>query len=784
MTTPPPGSWLAATVARFPGCRATQPDGHPTIAAVLASIRDPTASHAALVGRVRAVSTKDEQAALKADLPAVTFAADLNHRQGDRPLEERLRSWSGLAALDLDQLDHPETVRDGLRGDPFVAAMFLSPSGTGLKVLVCFADPARFADCWRAAAGYFRGVHGLTIDPAPKNPTSLCYLSHDPDLWIAEGPVDAFQPLPVEESAAPLDPQPSEVTGQLRPGDDYNAHADLPALLLQHGWAMERTAPDGNEHWRRPGKAAGTSATLKDRVFYVFSSNAAPFEPGRAYSPFAVLALLEFGGDFAATARALRQHGFGDQAPAAPPAPVIAGDAPEPETPDPGILPADLLRVPGFISQVMDYCLATAPYPEPTLAFCGALSLLATLAGRKVRDPSDVRSNLYCLALANSGTGKDHPRKVNERILLEAGLIGSVGDNFASGEGIEDALVAQPTLLFQTDEIDGMLLAVAKSRDGRAERIMEMLLKFYSAANQHYHCRVKAGTDRTSIDQPCLVLFGTAVPKHYYEALCEKMLSNGFFARMLVFEAGPRGIGQEAVLRSLPEVVLRTARWWATYQPGRGGNLASQHPVPAIVPLDDGGTAEAGRVRLLGDEAYARAQTADDTIAMAVWARAVEKARKLALVYAVSLNHERPVITAETVRWGWTVVEHLTRRQLFMAGRHVFDSEFDALCKRMVTILEGQRARHGGAWMEAWKIARRMKLSVRGLDEVRDALIAQRRVEYLETQTGGTPQRLYRLASTGGSTGTHCPGQQVQANVPGPAQANPLPSTGDLLPTY
>ena len=61
----------------------------------------------------------------------------------------------------------------------------------------------------------------------------------------------------------------------------------------------------------RPGKAAGTSATLKDRVFYVFSSNAAPFEPGRAYSPFAVLALLEFGGDFAATARALHQHGFG-----------------------------------------------------------------------------------------------------------------------------------------------------------------------------------------------------------------------------------------------------------------------------------------------------------------------------------------------------------------------------------------------------------------------------------------------------------------------------------------
>ena len=765
VTTSPQAAWLEATVSRFPGCRATQPDAHPTIAAVLASIRDPAAPQAALVARVRAAATKDEQTALKAGLPAVTFAADLHHRQGDCPLEERLRAWSGLAALDLDHLDTPEAVRDGLRGDPFVAAAFLSPSGFGVKVLVRFADPARFAECWRAAAGYFRAVHGLTIDPAPKSPTSLCYLSHDPDVWLADGPVDALQPMPGEEAPEPIDPQPSGMSGQLRPGDDYNANADVAALLTQHGWSHERTTSDGNQHWCRPGKTAGTSATLKDRVFYVFSSNAAPFEANRAYSPFAVLALLEFAGDFAAAARGLRQHGFGDQMSEVPPAPVVADDSPEPETPDPGILPAGLLRVPGFISQVMEHTLATAPYPEPTLAFCGALSLLAALAGRKVRDPSDVRTNVYCLALANSGTGKDHPRKVNERIFLEAGLIGSVGDNFASGEGIEDALVAQPTLLFQTDEIDGMLMAVAKSRDGRAERIMEMLLKFYSAANQHYHCRVKAGKERLSIDQPCLVLFGTAVPKHYYEALCEKMLSHGFFARMLVFEAGLRGTGQEAVMRPLPEPLLRTARWWATYQPGRGGNLIGEHPVPAIVPLDDGGTAEVARLRLLGDAAYTKAQASDDAIAMAVWARAVEKARKLALLYALSVNHEHPVITADAVRWGWTVVEHLTRRQLFMAGRHVFDSDFDALCKRMVTILEGQRARHGEAYMEAWKVARRMKLSVRALEEVREALIAQRRVEYLETQTGGTPQRLYRLSSTGRATGTYCPGQQASATA-------------------
>jgi hypothetical protein len=54
-----------------------------------------------------------------------------------------------------------------------------------------------------------------------------------------------------------------------RPGDDFNARGDLVAVLVKHGWERVRGGP--NEYWRRPGKTAGWSATLKDRVFYVFT---------------------------------------------------------------------------------------------------------------------------------------------------------------------------------------------------------------------------------------------------------------------------------------------------------------------------------------------------------------------------------------------------------------------------------------------------------------------------------------------------------------------------------
>ncbi len=371
-----------------------------------------------------------------------------------------------------------------------------------------------------------------------------------------------------------------------RPGDDFNHRGDPRNVLEQHGWV--RVKGGENEYWRRPGKESGMSATLKDRVFYVFSSNAAPFEPNRAYSPFAVHALLNHGGDFEHAARSLRTLGYGGDSLAdnangadisaivrmsAAPAACASHNsdvgqtmamsdgqaAPVPDISDPGPMSAEMLHVPGFVSEVMDHCLATAPYPNQVMAFAGALSLMAFLAGRKVRDSGDNRTNIYLLGLAHSASGKDWPRKTNTKILHKIGLADALGERFASGEGIQDALFQTPTMLFQTDEIDGMLQSINKAKDARHEAIMSTLLTMYSSSNSVFPMRRKAGKESPGvIDQPCLVIFGTAIPNHYYEALSERMLTNGFFARMIILEAGPRSSGQEPSIRDLPERVVES----------------------------------------------------------------------------------------------------------------------------------------------------------------------------------------------------------------------------------
>ncbi len=533
-----------------------------------------------------------------------------------------------------------------------------------------------------------------------------------------------------------------------RPGDDFNERGDVREVLVKHNWTLARSGE--NEYWRRPGKDSGSSATLKDRVFYVFSSNAAPFEPQRAYAPFTVYALLEHGGDYAAAAAMLRAKGFGQTADVTGVdlSAFAAGDGdddpPETTIPDPGPMPDELLRIPGFISEVMDYTLATAPYPNTVLAFAGALSLQAFLAGRKVRDPADNRTNLYLLGLAHSAAGKDHPRKINTRIIHAVGLSECLGDKFASGEGIQDALFVTPCMMFQTDEIDGMLQSINKARDARHESIMGTLLTMYSSANSVFPMRRKAGKQTPGvIDQPNLVIFGTAIPNHYYEALSERMLTNGFFARMIILEGAMRADGQEPRIADIPGDVLITAKWWSDYRPGPG-NLERWHPEPATVEQSDGARAAIVESRRESEAQYKKAEIANDSVGTTVWGRVSEQVRKLSLLYAISENHRTPIITEAAARWASRFVLHQTRRMLFMASRHVADNPFEAECLKLLTKLRESPGRQ----LPHSVLLKRMKVESKRFIEIISTLEQRREVEVVSVKTAGRTGAAYRLRSS------------------------------------
>jgi len=191
----------------------------------------------------------------------------------------------------------------------------------------------------------------------------LCYPT--PGYEMMQGQIEDLPLLTAEErdvlleaawSLNELIPQPVAITtGQHspaqeeRPGDAFNARGDIPALLVKHGWTLAR---DGeNQYWRRPGKSKGWSATLKGRVFYVFSSNAAPFEGTKAYGPFAVYTILEHDGDYTRSASALRTQGYGSTPTplpiSLPTLPTTTGTVPADATPSPILQPLSVRALMG-----------------------------------------------------------------------------------------------------------------------------------------------------------------------------------------------------------------------------------------------------------------------------------------------------------------------------------------------------------------------------------------------------------------------------------------------------
>lgn len=213
-----------------------------------------------------------------------------------------------------------------------------------------------------------------------------------------------------------------------RPGDDFNSRGDVRELLTKHGWQRCRTGL--NEHWTRPGKPEGTSATLANGVFYVFTTNAPPFEAIRAYSPFGVFALLECDGDYGRAARELSRRGFGD-ARATGRIPKAGGtnrsqrtahDSAATLRPTPPFVPFPVDALPDRL-RVFVQAVAAATGTDPAFAALAALVVAAGCIGNRVA--ALVKSGwtepavLWGVLVGRSGTTKSPVLKLVTRALIE-----------------------------------------------------------------------------------------------------------------------------------------------------------------------------------------------------------------------------------------------------------------------------------------------------------------------------------------------------------------------------
>ncbi len=143
-----------------------------------------------IIEQLRTEQNKTMRGELKKNLGYYTFSGTFKKRGNDYLIKH-----SGLICIDLDDLDivdnDPEKrdpgavlkIKETLSKDPYVLAMFISPSGNGLKLLVRI-DPMKHLESFLGLEKYIRETYSLEIDPSGKDVSRACYQSYDPEVYI------------------------------------------------------------------------------------------------------------------------------------------------------------------------------------------------------------------------------------------------------------------------------------------------------------------------------------------------------------------------------------------------------------------------------------------------------------------------------------------------------------------------------------------------------------------------------------------------------------------------
>ena len=375
-----------------------------------------------------------------------------------------------------------------------------------------------------------------------------------------------------------------------------------------------------------------------------------------------------------------------------------AAAAPSAPRPAPYQVQRELLEVDGVLKMFVDYATISAVSPQPFLSLGAAICLVGALAGRRYRTPTDLRSNVYAVGIADSGGGKDHARRCAKRAIYAAKLDRYLGgEELASSAGLLTSLQRHPVRLFQVDEFGQFLKAVLNPRaPAHKAAIWSELTKLYTSAAEPY-----IGTEyadqktkpRVTIEQPCACLWGVTVPGPFWAALEGSALADGSIARFLVFltdEDYPERNETPAPMDP-PADLVSAIQAIAIGVPGHshGGNLADLMEATApmhayTVPLSEDAQAAMALVRR---EATDKLRLHRGTYATALFGRYAENTAKLAMIAAVSRDPARPVTEAKDVSWASSLVEHCVATMLREAERRVSNNDTEAKHKRLLQII-------------------------------------------------------------------------------------------------
>lgn len=431
--------------------------------------------------------------------------------------------------------------------------------------------------------------------------------------------------------------------------------------------------------------------------------------------------------------------------------------------------PEDILHPGGLLEKIMDYTAASSIRTRPVYSLAGAITLLGALAGQRIKGETNLTTNVYCAVLGKSASGKDAPKRAVVRLLGKVALECLGDSDVASDAAIVSHLAKKgyQRSCYVFDEL-GVFLKACKNPNSPRAGVAKLLTELFSRYDTPYTKGYADADNPKTLWWQSLSVLGMSVPEEFWASVQDGETTNGFLARLLVFEdAGDPAPRNRHVEAEPPEELLDALKavWnidgheLDPDEAEKGSNALECIAKPNLVQMADEAWAfheqqadEADRLAIEKGEGKA------GPAAASIYGRLPEHALKLGLIYCLSRMGGEGIcssmVSLEDMQQSWRLCRELADRLVTKLETAIYASDFERLCimaeeaiRKYVKFETVRKRPKPGAPRSA--IEKALPVPPKTVKEVLDKMVAMNRLR-LDTNWKNSPSAkrsldLYRI---------------------------------------
>ena len=360
---------------------------------------------------------------------------------------------------------------------------------------------------------------------------------------------------------------------------------------------------------------------------------------------------------------------------------------------NPYVMPAvkenniNVIKPDGVIADIYNYYNATSGNDQSGFALQTALAVCSVVLGRSYCSNLENFTSLYFLNVGKSGTGKEHPKTVIERILNAANMGYLIsGDGYTSAGAVFSALLDKPRHIAIIDEFGRYLEAgrdMGKGNHHQREantKLMESIGRAHGFMRPPTYSTMTLKKEQADavknrqVQNPAITLLTMTTPDTLFKTLDMGAIRDGFINRFIIcMSDAQRSIRKHKPAVDVPQSIID---WIRAVTERHGKPHIANDPAAAIVLTftQDALDAQNEFQQYCIDKADYLERFGMSELPM----RSNEMAMRLALIVALSENHDATEIRVNHMQWGIAYIRQALEKTIDKLKISISSSGFEA----------------------------------------------------------------------------------------------------------